>query len=186
MMFKLASFSFGCVAAALLVTIVLLLLLVILPQAIKSNKRLSAMSYLLVALFAVLLLISNVIFAGLVKTKNVLEDFEQTAEYRTMQYASEALSTYLPELHNVLDQVLGADYTAVQLQREKDAIKKYLWIDGVVAGILWLLGIALVTVSMEGASMRGSTRRATSVRREESYSRREHTRTSRGGHRRSY
>jgi hypothetical protein len=185
-MFKLASFSFGCVAIALLVTVVLVLLLIILPQAIKSNKRLSPMSYLIVALFAVSLFITNIIFAGLVKTKNLLDSFEQTAEYRTMQYASEALNEYLPEVHGLLEGILGSDYTAVQLQREQEMIKQYLWIDGAVVGVLFLLGMMLVTVAMEGGgSMRGVTRRTTS-RGGDSYVRREHTRTSRGSHRRSY
>lgn len=181
-MFKLASFSFGCIAIAVLITVVMALLLIIVPQAIKSNSRLSTMSYLIVALFAALLLISNIVFAGLVKTKNLLDNFEQTAEYRTMQYASDAMSTYLPELHSLLDEVLGSDYTVLQLQREKEAVKQFLWIDGTIAFVLLLLGIALTTVTMEGAYARGAVRR--SARGGEAYVRREHTRTSRGSHRR--
>ena len=151
-MFKLISCSFGVVAVAVLATAVLVLLMTILPQAMKSNKRLSSMSFLMLALFGVLLLSANVIFGGLVKTKNLLEDVEQSSEYRVMQYADDALSTYAPNLHIILEDVLGEDYTTLQLQRKKESVNKYLWIDGIVVVVFLVLGLLLVIATMEGGA----------------------------------
>jgi hypothetical protein len=50
--------------------------------------------------------------------------------------------------------VLGEDYTDLQLQRQIEAINKYLWIDGIVAGVLFVLGILFVALTMEGVPMR--------------------------------
>lgn len=153
-MFKLLSCSFGAVAVAILVTVVLILLMAILPQMLQKNQRFSSVSYLLLALFGVLVLSADIIFAGLVKTRNTIEDFQYSVEYRTMQYAEEALSTYAPNLHGMLEDVLGEDYTDLQLQRQIEAINKYLWIDGIVAAVLFVLGILFVALTMEGVPMR--------------------------------
>lgn len=179
-MVNLVSFSFGIVVIAFVVTCVMILFLVILPQMRKTGRSFSSMSYFIIALFGGLLLLCNIIFGGLLKTKSELDEIEHSLEFRGIQYVDELLSVYAPDAHSILANVLYSDNIVEQIEQKKIAIKKYLWIDGVFELVLFLLGLLLISESMQNVLARRSY---TSQRNSDGRQRRERERSYRNRHR---
>ena len=176
----LVSYSLGIVSIAVVVTLVVVLLMMILSQMWKKEKSFSSMSYFVIILFATLLLCTNVVFCGLLKTKAELAEVEYSLEYRGVKYVDELLSIYASNTHSILVNILGSDNIVSQVQQKKADVKKYLWIDVVVEFVLFFLGFLLISETMQNVSSR---RPYTSQRNTEGRRRRDHERSYRNRHR---
>lgn len=182
-MFRLATFAAGSVFIGLLITIISTLVLFVIVQMIKGNGKHSPISYMVGAIVASLLLITNVTFCGLVSSKNALTDMEMSPEYRMAQHGSEMLSNISPVLSEIASFVMEDSIMSPEmLEYQRQKINGYLWLLAIISIVIFCVGGGVMVATMGNAARgygnRYSGRRdvSKSIQREHRYAHSNHRR----------
>ena len=162
-MFELATFAIGSVLLGILVTLIAAIAM-LLCVPFLFGKRHTPLSYAVTVLFALVLLVLNVTFAGLTNSKEKLIDYQHSYEYNLLQKGTSMLEQISPELSDFATALLGTDENGETIECQISRINKYLWIDGILCVVLFFIGVGVANVvAQQGAgnrkSHRGSARR---------------------------
>lgn len=166
-MFELATFAIGSVLLGILVTLIAAIAM-LLCVPFFFGKRHIPLSYVVTALFTLVLLVLNITFAGLVNSKEKLIEYQQSYEYNLLQKGTSMLEQISPELSDFASALLGTDEKGESIEYQISRINKYLWIDGVLCIVLFITGVGVTNVvAQQGTgnrkrSPRGSARRVPS------------------------
>lgn len=144
-MFTLISFSIGVVLLAIVVALVAFAVMIFAVPLIWK-RPLSPFSYFAALVFAIILAVSNSFFIGLMETKSQLECFEHSPEFRLVQRGQELLGEYSGDLVDVIELFIGEDVSAETISYKKSQINKYLWINGILCIVVFVIGMIVVYV----------------------------------------
>lgn len=173
-MFEIALFSVGSVLLGIVISIVAAIIM-LLSVNIVSDKRHTPLSYITVMLFTLLLLVFNVLFIGLLNAKDKIIEYQNSTEYRLIQNGVGFLDQISPELSEVANALIGDDVMKDALEEKISQINEYLWIDGAICIVVFVLGVVLTNMlAMNGG--RDYSRRSVGrpQRRTDVRTRREH------------
>ncbi|MBQ0088075.1 MAG: hypothetical protein KBT27_01935 [Prevotellaceae bacterium] len=140
-MFHLATFTFGIIAIAFVISIVAFVLLLLFVNLFKTNASHTPLSICIAVCIVLVLLVFNSVFMGLVRSKNLLEAYQHSSEYKLIQKGESLLSSVSPELFELVDSIYGEECSTQQIEYQKQQINKYLWIDGCLCVIVFLIGV---------------------------------------------
>jgi len=140
-MFKYLSFTFGSFFIGLIVSLIALIVLIASINLWNSKRKHTPISYCVAALFAVILLVLNVTFCGLVKAKNQLDELQQSTEYRILNNGVDLINSYNTEWGAIASALIGGETSKEVIEQKKIEISKYLWIDGALCVVLFIMGM---------------------------------------------
>lgn len=161
-MFELATFAIGSVLLGIVVTLIAAIVL-LLCVPFLFGKQHSPISYATTVLFTLVLLVLNITFAGLVNSKQKLIDYQNSYEYKLVQRGSDMLEQISPDVAGLVTELFSTEGTTADIEYQINRINKYLWIDGILCVILFVLGITLVNVAA-GSQRYNGTKRGSSGR----------------------
>lgn len=140
-MFHLATCTFGIIAIAFVISIVACVMLLLSVNLFKTNASHTPLSICVAVCVALVLWLFNSAFVGLIKSKNLLEDYQHSSECKLIQKGESLLSSVSPELFELVDSIYGEECSTQQIEYKKQQINKYLWIDGCLCVIVFLIGV---------------------------------------------
>lgn len=140
-MFHLATCTLGIIAIAFVISIVAFVLLLLSVNLFKANAYHTTLSICIAVCVALVLWLFNSVFVGLVKSKNLLEDYQHSSEYKLIQKGESLLSSVSPELFELVNSIYGEEYSTQQIEYQKQQINRYLWIDGCLCIIVFFMGV---------------------------------------------
>lgn len=152
-MFELATFAVGSVLLGILVTLIAAIAM-LLCVPFLFGKQHTPMSYVVTVLFALILLVLNITFAGLVNSKEKLIEYQHSYEYNLMQKGTSMLEQISPELSDFANALLGTDENGETIEYQISRINKYLWIDGALCIVLFVIGIGVVSATAGSGKVR--------------------------------
>lgn len=142
-MIDLISFSVGVILLAIVIALAAFAVMVFAVPLI-GNRSLSPLSYLAALIFTIILAVFNSFFIGLIETKKQLERFEHSPEYRLAQRGQELLGEYNEDLADIVGLFIGEDVSAETIAYQKSQINKYLWINGLLCVVVFVIGVIVV------------------------------------------
>lgn len=181
------SFALGSFLWALLLTLVAVAVAVVVLMMINDKKQMSGVSYALVAVMALILLITNTLFFCFWKTRSAIRDFQQSAEYQMIISGGESAEEALQELggeeyagiiSSFMDK--GDAIVSEEVDRLAGQVTQYIWVDAILSVIIYLIFSAGAYMAMQSSGVGGGGRRGRGAG-----SRSEHRSAHRGGERSS-
>lgn len=142
-MIDLISFSVGVILLAIVIALVAFAVMVF-AVPLVGNRSLAPLSYLAALIFTIILAVFNSFFIGLIETKNQLERFEHSPEYRLMQRGQDLLGEYSEDLADIVGLFIGEDVSVETIAYQKSQINKYLWINGLLCVVVFVIGVFAV------------------------------------------
>lgn len=142
-MIDLISFSVGVILLAIVIALVAFVVMIFVVPLV-GNRSLSPLSYLAALIFTIILAVFNSFFIGLIETKNQLERFEHSPEFRLVQRGQELLGEYNEDLADIVGLFIGEDVSAETIAYQKSQINKYLWINGILCVVVFVIGVVVV------------------------------------------
>lgn len=150
-MFDLASFSFGSIAIGVVISLVAFIGSIVIIRLCAGNRTFTPASYLTLAATILILLVLNVVFCGLVRRKQQLDNYQQTSEYQLLQRGGDALNAISPDLYDIAAAFIGDEHFAEAVETRKSQITRYLWADGIACILIFIIGVC-VTCSLMAKS----------------------------------
>lgn len=142
-MFDLASFSFGSIAIGVVISLVAFMGCIVIIRLCAGNRTFTPVSYLVLAATILILLVLNVVFCGLVRSKHLLDNYQQTSEYQLLQRGGDALNAISPDLYDIATIFIGEEHFAEAIETQKSRINQYLWADGIVCVLIFMIGVCI-------------------------------------------
>lgn len=142
-MFELTTFTVGGVLLGFVITLIAAIIL-LLCVSLLFGKRHTPISYAITILFTLVLLVLNITFIGLVNSKQKLEDYQNTYEYKLVQKGSDILGQISPNVAGFVSELLFTEEATINVDYQLSCITKYLWINGILCIVLFGCGVVLV------------------------------------------
>lgn len=142
-MFELATYSVGSVLLGILVTLIAATIMLLCVPFLFGRQH-TLHSYVTIFLFTTILLVLNINFAGLIHSKEQLEDYQHNYEYNLLQKGTSILDKVSPDLSDFVSALLGGDESAEYIEYQINRINKYLWIDGILCVVIFIIGLGVV------------------------------------------
>ena len=152
-MIDLISFSVGVILLAIVIALVAFAVMVLAVPLI-GNRSLAPLSYLTALIFTIILAVFNSFYIGLTETKNQLERFEHSPEYRIAQRGQELLGENNEDLADMVGLFIGEDVSAETIAYQKSQINKYLWINGLLCVVVFVIGVGVVIATAGSGKVR--------------------------------